>query len=640
MDLFKELDNLKTNNISNLNNYELNVLKKFVKQKPFKVVELDKNIGSSIISNELYEKLASDILEDVNTYTRIEENPLPSVVNEIKNEVYRLFEQKHLSKKLFKQIKDVTGKLGSFRLLPKLTKDIFSCRQIINYKNHFTNVFCLIIDFILKPYVNSSESFILDSQNLIQKLEKLHVSNEYTLLTGDFTSLYSNINHNDCLNMFCDFFKDKLDNEHIDIISFKTFLNIILKNNFFTYNNKYYLQILGIAMGSICGPSIANIFVYLYEKKWLYIHKPLVYLRFIDDIFIIFLKHLNVVNSLLNAFGSLKLNVEVNNKVHFLDLEISIDELACRLNFSVYFKPTNTFSYLYILSNHPNFIFKNLAKSLFIRIRRNCTKFNKFVFFSRIIAYHLAKRGHCKELIDKSFTMVSSLDRSSLIPYKNKESFNSGKCFTYKFNFDQNIINFGCILKKAFNNFKERNDKFKDYEIRMINKMQPNLSSLFVHNFKFPFVRKNSFKKCNKNVCSTCKYSNSNHFIYLTENFILPVLDNSNCKSENCIYIIFCGLCNAFYIGQTINLKDRVYNHIYCIKNFKPYLLEDFKCVSLHFNLKFHNYKKHLSFFVIKNNINSLNLRLYIESFLINLCVRLKLNLINDFIPEIRDFEN
>ena len=85
MDLFKELDNLKTNNISNLNNYELNVLKKYVKQKPFKVVELDKNIGSSIISNELYEKLASDILEDVNTYTRIEENPLPSVVNEIKN---------------------------------------------------------------------------------------------------------------------------------------------------------------------------------------------------------------------------------------------------------------------------------------------------------------------------------------------------------------------------------------------------------------------------------------------------------------------------------------------------------------------------------------------------------------------------
>ena len=79
-------------------------------------------------------------------------------------------------------------------------------------------------------------------------------------------------------------------------------------------------QILGIAMGSICGPSIANIFVYLYEKKWLYIHKPLVYLRFIDDIFIIFLKHLNVVNSLLNAFGSLKLNVEVNNKVHLQKL--------------------------------------------------------------------------------------------------------------------------------------------------------------------------------------------------------------------------------------------------------------------------------------------------------------------------------
>ena len=61
-------------------------------------------------------------------------------------------------------------------------------------------------------------------------------------------------------------------------------------------------------MGSICGPSIANLFVYIYERHWLYIHKPLVYFRYIDDIFIISNNHASILILKL-SFGSLKLNI-------------------------------------------------------------------------------------------------------------------------------------------------------------------------------------------------------------------------------------------------------------------------------------------------------------------------------------------
>ena len=40
-------------------------------------------------------------------------------------------------------------------------------------------------------------------------------------------------------------------------------------------------------MGTICGPSLANTFVSNLEKHRYYINKPIVHLRFIDDIFII-----------------------------------------------------------------------------------------------------------------------------------------------------------------------------------------------------------------------------------------------------------------------------------------------------------------------------------------------------------------
>jgi hypothetical protein len=69
-------------------------------------------------------------------------------------------------------------------------------------------------------------------------------------------------------------------------MAFNTIIRLIFENNIFKYENKYYIQINGIAMGCICGPSIANIFVHILERKWLVIHQPIIYDRFIDDIFV------------------------------------------------------------------------------------------------------------------------------------------------------------------------------------------------------------------------------------------------------------------------------------------------------------------------------------------------------------------
>ena len=55
----------------------------------------------------------------------------------------------------------------------------------------------------------------------------------------------------------------------------------------FTFNNKFYNQIDGVAIGSALAPSLANIFMSFYESKWLNeynLNKPNFYLRYVDDI--------------------------------------------------------------------------------------------------------------------------------------------------------------------------------------------------------------------------------------------------------------------------------------------------------------------------------------------------------------------
>ena len=39
--------------------------------------------------------------------------------------------------------------------------------------------------------------------------------------------------------------------------------------SFFMFNNKYYKQVDGVAIGSPLGPALANIFMCSFESKWL-----------------------------------------------------------------------------------------------------------------------------------------------------------------------------------------------------------------------------------------------------------------------------------------------------------------------------------------------------------------------------------
>ena len=57
-------------------------------------------------------------------------------------------------------------------------------------------------------------------------------------------------------------------------------------------NNKFYIQVHGVAMGSPLGPILANIFLSHHEENWLnkcpIKFKPSFYRRYVDDIFVLF----------------------------------------------------------------------------------------------------------------------------------------------------------------------------------------------------------------------------------------------------------------------------------------------------------------------------------------------------------------
>ena len=128
----------------------------------------------------------------------------------------------------------------------------------------------------------------------------------------------------------------------------KNIIHISLVKNWFERVIFHFCkQLDGVAMGSSFGPTLTNSFLCYHEKRWLdkcpEEFKPLFYRQHVDDIFVLFRKieHLKI---FLNYFNSCHENIkftsekETNNKLSFLDIEISRDKN--QFITSVYCKPT------------------------------------------------------------------------------------------------------------------------------------------------------------------------------------------------------------------------------------------------------------------------------------------------------------
>jgi len=137
-------------------------------------------------------------------------------------------------------------------------------------------------------------------------------------------------------------------------------------------------------------------------------------IRFIDDIFLVSREPIDL-DDFLKYFIYLGLNFTKNDIINFLDLYIKYD------------KPTNTFGYLLPSCNHPDRIFNNIIKSLFIRLRRIYTDYSDFITASITLTSQLAKRNYSITKIKEIFIAISQTSRNDLLPYKIKDSLDFNK---------------------------------------------------------------------------------------------------------------------------------------------------------------------------------------------------------------------
>jgi len=180
------------------------------------------------------------------------------------------------------------------------------------------------------------------------------------LVTMDVTSLYTNIPNDEGLRAtmkLLTLYRPQPDVRPSNVNLVKL-LEMVLKKNNFQFNGDHYLQIGGTAMGTKAAPGLANCFMGNFEEEFVYKYKlqPLIYLRFLDDCFLIWqhgteeLTH--YVSYLNSCLPSIKFTIEQSeSSVNFLDTTVKVHNNSIITD--LYCKPTDAHNYLLYKSSHP-----------------------------------------------------------------------------------------------------------------------------------------------------------------------------------------------------------------------------------------------------------------------------------------------
>lgn len=263
--------------------------------------------------------------------------------------------------------------------LPKVHKPDVPVRPILSMVNTPTHKLAKWLVEILRPVRDAvSQNVVKDSFDFVNIIRSIDLTNTH-MCSFDVQSLFTNIP----LLETIDHIPDICNRFQLDLpMNFKLLKSLILLCTHkvqFSFNNIFYFQNDGVAMGSPLGPILADIFMGYVEHFLLHRseHSPKYYFRYVDDTFAVFdnttsaLSYLDILNSL---HSNLRFTIEHEDSGSLSFLDVNVHKTDRYPTTSVHRKSTWSGLYLHFHSFVPIRYKQNLVKTLFNRALKICSE--------------------------------------------------------------------------------------------------------------------------------------------------------------------------------------------------------------------------------------------------------------------------
>ena len=276
---------------------------------------------------------------------------MKTVINDYKD-------AEQISSKMTNSLPPSKVKAPVFQFLPNIHKPNNAGTLVINSVDCHTSRISEFVDHYLQPGVTNFKSNVKDMTDFVKKIENVNnITYDSYLVSFDVRSLYTNISHTEVIKAVKNYLQKSKPSITISIII--TFLRLILTLNNFVFNGVNHLQKKGCAVGTKCAPSYANLFMGWFEKHFIYpliLRFSKIYLRYIDDIFIIWNRTKEefevFLQKISNCHPTIKSEYQIS-KTEITFLNTTVLKVGSQLRPKLYTKPTDNQSFLHIKSEHP-----------------------------------------------------------------------------------------------------------------------------------------------------------------------------------------------------------------------------------------------------------------------------------------------
>ena len=351
---------------------KINRLNIFMKtNKNIMLTSVDKGNTTICMNKKMYirsgEQLLSDqaiyeVVKQTKTLLKSLQKKASQILNHWKKEGYLMPNQDpYLLTQTHTSIPTIyfPPKLHKIDSIDNLQPDsIIPVRPVTPNYNSYSNLIAKTLHYHLSPCIHKPKSYIKNSFDLINKIKGKKVPYDHKLISLDVKSLFTNVpldlviqsldKRYNIINTNC-----KMPyNEIIDTIKF------LYNNIYCTFNYVIYKQLQGTPMGSAISGLLADIVMDDLETECLkqLDYTPMIYLRYVDDIFLVIPQ--DKIEYTLNIFNKyhtklqFTIEEELNKTINFLDVSIIKNEENIIIT-NWYQKKTFSGRILHFESNHP-----------------------------------------------------------------------------------------------------------------------------------------------------------------------------------------------------------------------------------------------------------------------------------------------
>ena len=225
------------------------------------VLTADKGLAMVIMDKEDYTNKANTLL--------LKKDPTSNLKNKLISLLKDIKQTGGLSTK-YKQLYPTSASPQSSMAFPKYIKLAPPFRPIVSSRGSITYGVARELPYIIKPLVGQSPHHLKNTQHFVHQLQGKRLEPGEVINSFDGMALFTSVPVLPAIQIV----KQRLQQDptlpqrtSMSIPQITSLLEFCLTNTYFFFQDKYYKQVQGTAMGSPVSPLIANIFMEEFEVK-------------------------------------------------------------------------------------------------------------------------------------------------------------------------------------------------------------------------------------------------------------------------------------------------------------------------------------------------------------------------------------